>query len=627
MAMEWGAAMNAAVNAVNTRMQDLNLKAATFEGSLRSALSALGATRMMDVPAASPMGSVPNAPPDARLAQAPTLGSASSRSPTQPNRPSTSLIVTEADLGDMPTTPEIPDISLEDAPAMGALAAPVRPTIDTKIALPTKPVFDDVRMGALHTITVPSFTFPQLPTFDHKPPSTDHLTVPDVFINWSEPQYQSEVLPDLLEWVKRYMAGGTGLPAPVEDALFGRARERDSAEAQRALQEATDTWAARGFTMPPGMLARQAAVVREQSRLKAAELNRDILVEASKWEIENIRFAVQQGIALEQLLENLHENLAKRLFEVAKFQAEAQISVFNAQVGLFNAQNAAFQTLATVYKAKLDGELAKVQAWKTQIEGLQLVGQLNTQTVEVFKARVGALATQAELYATQMKAAQVQADMVKTQIEGWRTDVQAFAEQVSVEKLKVDAYEAQMRGEQARASVYDARARTYASTVQGLAAKADVKIKNNQLHIEKLRADTQVYMADVERYKADIEDHLRQSQHQVAQFQAQVEAWKAGAQIEVANSEVRSRYTDLQTRTNIAFAEMQIKNFEAKSTHAYHQAQIAVEASKAVGQYTAQLAAGALSALHVSASVQGSGSHTATSTSTESTNTNHNYHY
>ena len=82
--------------------------------------------------------------------------------------------------------------------------------------------------------------------------------------------------------------------------------------------------------MPPGMLQAQLDEVRQGERLKSAELNRDILVEAAKWEIESIRFAVTQGIALEQAAMNLYENTVKRLFEVARFGAESQIAVFNA---------------------------------------------------------------------------------------------------------------------------------------------------------------------------------------------------------------------------------------------------------------------------------------------------------
>lgn len=63
----------------------------------------------------------------------------------------------------------------------------------------------------------------------------------------------------------------------------------------------------------------------------------------------------------------------------------------------------------------------------------------------------------------------------------------------------------------------------------------------------------------------------------------------------------------MNTRTNIAYAEMQLKEYESKMTKAIQEANIALESAKAMGQYTAQLAAGAMSAAHVSASISGSG--------------------
>ncbi|MBH8333283.1 hypothetical protein I8R53_33265, partial [Pseudomonas aeruginosa] len=208
------------------------------------------------------------------------------------------------------------------------------------------------------------------------------------------------------------------------------------------VQEAVDTWAARNFSMPPGMLARQVDVVREQGRLKAAELNRDILVQAATWEIENLRFAVQQGLALEQLTENMHQNMAQRLFEVARFHAESQINVFNAQISLFNAQNAAFETLAQVYRTKLDAAISKLTAYKTAVEGQVALGQINQQRVEVFKAKLDAVQSSVEVYKALMQGASVRAETIKNQFDAYRADVQAYAEQIGAEKVKFDAYEA-----------------------------------------------------------------------------------------------------------------------------------------------------------------------------------------
>lgn len=108
-----------------------------------------------------------------------------------------------------------------------------------------------------------------------------------------------------------------------------------------------------------------------------------------------------------------------------------------------------------------------------------------------------------------------------------------------------------------------------------------------------------------------------------------MEAWKAKAAANVSVSEVQSRFADMNARTNIAFSEMQMSQYTANIQKASQQAQIALEAAKAMGQYAAQLAAGAMSAMHVSANVSGSGSQNdsySISNST-STSTNHNYSY
>ena len=512
---------------------------------------------------------------------------------------------------------------------MRAIAPPVRPNIDTSVEIPAAPTINMPEMEALEQISIPEFVFPVLPDFDGVPPSASSITVPNVFINWVEPVYESEIYDDLLARTKAMMAGGTGLPPAVEDALFSRARERDSSETARAVQEAVDTWAGRNFSMPPGMLAKSVSVVREQGRLKAAETNRDILIEAAKWEIENIRFAVQQGLALEQLTANLFENSAKRMFEVARFQAESQINVFNAQIGLFNAQNTAFQTLAQVYRTRLDGALAKLTAFKTAVDAQVAVGQINQQRVEVFRAKLNAVQASVEVFKSMMQGAQVRADVIKNQFDAYRADVQAFAEEVGAEKVKFDAYESQVKGETAKAGMLDAQARAYASTIQGLATKAEIRVKGSQLKLDAARVHIAKYLADVDGFKAELDASLKEVQYGTTVFQANVEGWKAKTSANVAAAEVQSRFADMSARTNIAFAEMQISQYQANINKAVQSAQIALEAAKAMGQYSAQLAAGAMSAMNVSASVTGTGSQNDTFgiSNTTSTTTSHNYNY
>ena len=632
MAGEWLRAMDKAIGLVDTQSTKLDAMSLRYSGMLDAALGRLSSVKMEPV-----------VPPQALIAPGIVAPPRIDRDGpggfpegghieiADPGGVDISALLADLDMSDLvlPEPPPLVAVGIPEAPTMNAVTAPVRPNISTDIQLPDQPNISMPVMGALAPIEIPSFTFPVLPDFTGAPPDVSGITVPSPFINWAEPQYQSELLPELLDNIKAMMAGGTGLPAAVEDALFSRARERDSAETERAVQEAVDAWAARGFSMPPGMLAKQASVVREQGRLKAAELNRDIMVEAAKWEIENIRFAVQQGMALEQVLANIFENMAKRMFEVAKFQAEAQINVFNAQIGLFNAQSASFKTLADVYRTKLDGALAKLTAYKTAVEGQQAIGQVNQQAVEVYKAQVSAVLSNVEVFKAQMQGAQARAETIKTQFDAYRADVQAFAEQVGAEKMKFDAFESQVKGEQARAGVLETQSRAYASTMQAIASTAEVKIKNSQLKLEAARVKVAEFTANLDAKKVVLDARLKQVQAKTSAYSAKVDGWRAASMAITADNELQSRWADMVARTNLAFSEAQRGMYQANIQKSQSEAQVLMEGAKASGQYTAQLAAGALSALNVSASVTGNGSQSDTfgTSNTTNTTTSHNYSY
>lgn len=622
--------LGVAVSTVTDKINDLDALGSKYSSLLQQSLTNISGIKVADV-AAPTRPDIPIAsPPPITLGPIPSYSPPALVIPAMPAGLNIDDLLSDLDVGDMGDIPDAPvsiPIQIPEAPSMAAIPVPDRPNIDTTVELPDAPTITMPDMEALEQINIPDFVFPDLPTFDATPPDASGILVPDVFINWTEPAYTSEVLDDLKSQVRTMMAGGTGLPPAIEDALFSRTRERDSAETGRAVQEAVETWASRNFSMPPGMLVKAADVAREQGRLKASELNREILTQAAQWEIENIRFAVQQGMALEQLTQNLYSNMANRLFEVAKFQAEAQISVFNSRISLFNAQNAAFETLGQVYRTKLDGALAKLTAYKTAIEGQVALGQINQQRVEVFKAKLSAVQSNVEVYKAMMQGAQVRAETIKNQFDAYRADVQAFAEQINAEKVKFDAYESRIKGEQAKAGVFDSQARAYASTVQAIANKADIKVKGAQIKMEAARTKVSKFLADVDGYKAQLQASLGEVQYVTQAFGAQVDAWRAEAAANTADSEMQARFADMNTRTNIAYAEMQISEYTAKMSNAVQQAQIALDAAKALGQYTAQLAAGAMSAAHVSASISGSGSASSSDSRSNSTSTSHNYNY
>lgn len=118
-----------------------------------------------------------------------------------------------------------------------------------------------------------------------------------------------------------------------------------------------------------------------------------------------------------------------------------------------------------------------------------------------------------------------------------------------------------------------------------------------------------------------------QSRVAIANAETQSRYMDMVSRTNISNADVQARMAEAKSRVSIAKAEMEIKAFDSKSQRSFQKTQLALECAKAVGQYTAQLAAGALSAMHVSAGISASGSVGLSSSTSESESTSHNYSY
>lgn len=513
----------------------------------------------------------------------------------------------EYEPGEAPTyTPSVAGIYIPEAPGdIDYSGLPTAPDL-SEVLLPDAPLYDQPVMDAMEPITIPSFVFPTLPVFDATAPEFTG-SAPSTVVSWNEPEYASENLSELKAQVGRMLRGGTGLPAEVEQAIFDRARGREDQITAKVVSEAFDTFASRGFDMPPGMLAAQVNAALQDGALRASALSRETMVKAAEWEIENIRFAVQQGIAYENLMVNLFNNVAQRAFEIAKLRVESDLQLYNAQVNVFNAMSQAYQVRASVYKTELDGELSKVEVYKAELEGQKIIGELNQQKVQIFLAEYEAVKARVEAYKAMMSGAQIQSELNKTKIEGYKAGIDAYAAKLGAEKVKFDAYEARVKGEAAKAGIIDAEARAFASEVQAYASGEQVKTRAIELKIEAMKADIARFAAESEGEKARV-----QAEGMAAEAEARVFATKSTGEVESAR--VRGEIS----RMNISIAELNAQNhmhkysaeakaYDAQLTQSIQQAKVAADALAAAANAAAHMASGAMSAARVNVSAQASG--------------------
>ena len=474
-------------------------------------------------------------------------------------------------------------------------------------------------MDALDTIVIPTFDFTslQLDSFDGTAPSFS-ANEPSTLAQWNEPLYFSDNLDDVKTVVKRMLAGGTGIAPSVEQALYDRAYVREDLTTHRAVQASFDAFASRGFAMPDGVLAEQVNAAIQDGALRVSALSRDILIEAAKWEIENLRFAVQQGVALENLLINLFNNVAQRAFEIAKLKVESDLQMYRVQVDVYNAKMAGYQTEANVWRTALEGEKIKVEVFQSELQAQKLVGEINQIRLQKFITEWEAVKTAVEVYKARMSAAQVQGEVNKTLIESYKARVDAYAAKMGAEKTKVDAYSAQWQAESAKAGVWQAMASAFGASANAYGSTIEGRAKAYQMAIAEMQADTQRFVAEVEAEKAQIGA-------QQAELGLSIEAAKAKSTLGVAEMQAKGEVA----RMNIAVAELNstqhmhkyaadAKMWEAMANAIVQEANINQESLSAAARAASTLAAGAMSAIHVSAGESASGVGTTVQTFTSS---------
>lgn len=191
--------------------------------------------------------------------------------------------------------------------------------------------------------------------------------------------YSSPLLVALADGLITRLAGGTGLSPAVETAIWDRAREREAATAQAAIDNAQHTYEALGFELPPGVL--NDAIRRETRNYydKVSALSRDIAIKQADLEQENMKQAIEKAVQYESTLADI-------VYKRTSVAAE----IFKADVDRFRAQ----------VEQDVKHWEAALKQYQAQIEYIQNGQRMNTEVVRANLATVlEAAKTGAQVYA------------------------------------------------------------------------------------------------------------------------------------------------------------------------------------------------------------------------------------
>lgn len=501
------------------------------------------------------------------------------------------------------TDPVAPAVSLPNPPQYLNKQAPSDVPVLSDVTLPDAPTFNQPDEPALRNIVLPQAPTIQLPTFDKEAPVAN-IAEPQNTFAFVEELYQSNLLDKVTAKVSEWLDGGTGLPDAIWQAIWEKNTEREDQNGKKAVREASEEWASRGFSLPPGALSARIDEVRQQVLEAKNTASREIAIQAATMEVENLRFAVGQALALEDNLLSAHLQVQARALQAAQTAVEMSIAIFNAKVQLFNANIQAFSAEAEVYRTQLEAAIKELEVYRLTLEGKRIEGELNRQDVEIYTSRLQALNVQVDLYRTQIQAAQTIVDVDKAKIDAFKTRVEAYGEEVRAKTAEFQAYGEQIQGELAKVQIYEADVKAYASRIDAWKSKTDGTIAQTRLLYDGEDLKIRKYAAQLDAYRSEVQAEVGRIQASTSIFDGQSKMYVSELGAESARVESEDKQFALAVNSSQIEANIELRKAEVNIAQLQRIADLQMEQLKTMASVQSALAAGAMSAVNLSAGVQ-----------------------
>lgn len=475
------------------------------------------------------------------------------------------------------------------------------PTVST-VSMPLAPTYADPTAPTPRTIVLPTLTPVVLPTFSGQRPDSSALVAPASQITFTPVKYNDALIDQIKAQLSTMLTGTTGLPVSVEQAFFDRARGRQDAIAIKAKQEVREEFAAKGWSIPPGAMAARLDEITQNAQNQSSNLNRDAYINAQNIAIENLRFSVQESIALEQVLITSDIQYQDMALRTQQLELDAAIKIFDAQVNLFNAREQAYAIDAQVYLDEIRGESLKLEQQRLALEQQRLIGELNAQDEALYEAQLRALEIKEQRYKTQLEAVnlireqdRLNLDLYRGQLQGRETEVRAWT-------AEWDGYKAGIESLVAKGQFYTSLVNGYSANINAVTSQNNNLIQQKEMLVKMKELGIEGWKANLEYAQAQLTGEVARVQALQGLFDGQARIYSAAGSIAGAESDALVRAFQANVESSRSGAEVALKNGEILLNAAIQQSAQMIEVKKGVVQAGSQLAASALSAMHFASS-------------------------
>lgn len=602
------------ISKVNSRLTEIKGDAGGAFDSAKAAIEALGLFKPGDITFSY---SVPS-----YVATSPSLpgtfsGNTSGGLPSPPDTGSFSFGITSA----MPeavsaSKPSAPSLQTFPTPSINTRGMPTAPPAEG-IDVPSSPEYVNPDAPAALQIVAPmleSFTLPDMPAVDIA-------------------RYILGTMPTLPDPIDIDRGPESGQYAIRFDQRAAARDFRESVNAclilfypqlvDRELWTATNLWSSRGQALNEDTSVAQATYVKDRSALlnNKERLQQDV----DRFVIDRDAAWTEARQSLSQFKDILFKTNAMAYLKTELERDELYAGVFSdllkSAAALYNGLLIQFKLEVELYKVGIKAELANLDAWKARVgaevskarvnqqlgRNYEIAVQAESTKADVYEARVQALLAKVSAYSARMQAFAAQAEVAQTALRQYKGIVAGYTASLAGYKAEFQAFAASTKAVSAMNQIEEAKTKISTADMQAAGAEAESASIKMQVESEQLKLQARKQGAEYENQA------LRNSIEAInAQIQANIGrqssiVWSSNIQIKdvqneaiAAESQAAARYFNLASDSSFRASDQAFRAMQAAATASNI-------AQTAAGQSAASLGAGAYSAVHVHANVQGSG--------------------
>jgi len=404
--------------------------------------------------------------------------------------------------------------------------------------------------------------------------------------------------------LSKYLAGGTGLSAAVEDAIYARARSKNDAEARRVRDQALADAAARGFTMPAGALLSATQQARQAGADNNAKAASEIVVMQAEMEQKNLQFAVTTSTGLRTMMVNATLSYMQNLgalngqaVESARTVMSAVVEVFNTAVKAFAAKLDAYRAEAAVYDTRLKAAMAGLELYKSEIQALEAMTRVDMNAVNIYKARIDTLQSAAAVYRAQVDGAVGRMGLERLKLDMVRTQVDTYAATVQAKTAEWQGYSAAVQGEVAKVQAYSASASAYAARVQGY--RATIEAQSEAVKAAGMTNDAigKKNSAALDAFRIEVQQKGEIARAKVAIGGLKIQAYEARARNAVAGAQAAAEHYKAVATTTLEAGRISVQAMVESAKVELERGKAIAQVAVANGQVHANMAGAAMAGI------------------------------